>query len=201
MEREDELLRERLSEAIARTIPGLQERFPTDSGVHLELIRYTAQAKAETEVLLQHTVTAARNAGHSWEAIGSTLGMTRQAAQQRFSKGEPQVELVGETRRLSPLTAFDEMEILNRAGRYGWHSVGFGTLFHTIQKDEQQWEHRRVVFFEPSRAALEAEGWKRIGSMWFPWAYYARPTGEPAMPMPLTGVDFFTADEWRRPTQ
>lgn len=190
-----DLLPERLSDAITDSVPGLQERLTNDPEVHLELIRQTAQAKAETEALLQSSVTAARNAGHSWEAIGSTLGMTRQAAQQRFGRREPQAELVGEARRLSPLTAFDEMEILNRAGRYGWHSVGFGTLFHTIQKDEQQWEHRRVVAFDPSRAALEAEGWQRIGSLWFPWAYYARPTGEPARPTPLTEVDFFTSDE------
>ncbi|EYB68211.1 hypothetical protein DEIPH_ctg025orf0050 [Deinococcus phoenicis] len=190
----DELLRERLSGAIAESIPGLQDRLTTDPEVHLELIQYTAQAKAETEALLHSSVTAARNAGHSWEAIGRALGMTRQAAQQRFGRGGPPVEGLGETRRLSPLTSLDEMDILKRAGRYGWHSTGFGTLYHTVQKDTQQWEHRRVVVFDPSRRGLEAEGWQRIGNLWFPWGYYKRPTGRPALAPPHTGYDFFSAD-------
>lgn len=191
----DELLREGLSDAITNSVPRLRERLTSDPEVHLELIRYTSQAKAETEALLLDTVTTARNAGHSWEAIGRTLGMTRQAAQQRFGRGEPQVELVGETRRLFPLTSLDEIDILNRAGRYGWHSIGFGTLYHTIQKDTQQWEHRRIMAFDPSRRGLEAKGWQRVGTLWFPWGYYKRPSGLAALPAPRTEYEFFTADE------
>lgn len=188
----EDMLRERLSVAITENIPGLQERLTTDPEVYLELIQLTAQAKVEMDALLHFSVIAARNAGQSWEAIGSALNMTRQAAQQRFGKGEPQVELVGETRRLSPLTSLDEMDILNRAGRYGWHSIGFGTLYHTIQKDTQQWEHRRIVVFDPSRRGLEAEGWQRISNLWFPWGYYKRPTGLPVLPPPHTEYDFFS---------
>jgi hypothetical protein len=34
---------------------------------------------------LRVAVTGARHAGHSWEAIGRLLGVSRQAAQQRFA--------------------------------------------------------------------------------------------------------------------
>ena len=36
------------------------------------------------EVMLRRQVDTARRAGHSWAAIGLALGVTRQAAQQRF---------------------------------------------------------------------------------------------------------------------
>jgi hypothetical protein len=36
------------------------------------------------ELRLRHRVAKARSAGHSWASIGFALGVTRQAAQQRF---------------------------------------------------------------------------------------------------------------------
>src|SRR5690606_11380655 len=86
----------------------------------------------------------------------------------------------------SPLTAFNEMDVLDRAGTFGWHSVAFGPLYHVVVKSEEQWEHRRVSVIGANRHQLEAEGWQRIGSMWFPWAYYARPTGRPALAEPVS---------------
>ncbi|GGM16879.1 hypothetical protein [Deinococcus aerophilus] len=188
-------LEKQLSAAITTSLPDLPGRLDSEPQAHLDLIRQTAAAQRTVEALLQSSVLAARSAGHSWETIGSTLGMTRQAAQQRFGKSAPPSDTgawpPGETHRLSPLTAFDEMEILNRAGRYGWHSVGFGTLYHLITRDTQQWEHRRVLAFDPGRGALEAQGWGRVGTLWFPWAYYTRPTGLAALPAPAAGLDFF----------
>ncbi len=35
---------------------------------------------------LHEAVTAARRDGHSWTAIGAVLGITKQAAQQRFGQ-------------------------------------------------------------------------------------------------------------------
>ncbi|MBP2217010.1 Rid family detoxifying hydrolase [Arthrobacter sp. CAN_C5] len=84
------------------------------------------------------------------------------------------------TRRLRPVTAFDEMEALAEAGRQGWHSVGFGTYFHDLVHSDEQWEHLRVGAFGARHKDLLQGGWQRIGSMWFPWAYYKRPTGKPA---------------------
>lgn len=183
----ESMLRERLSEVIAEAVPDASERLNTDPAVYLELVARTAQARGLTDGLLRSAVSAARGGGHSWEAIGQTLGMSRQAAQQRFGLG--QQTPVGEARRLSPLSAFNEMEVLDRAGRYGWHSVGFGVLYHDLEQDEQQWEHLRAVVFTHSRRTLEAQGWQRVGDGWFPWVYYARPTGKTALPMPSGGLE------------
>ncbi|UQN09046.1 hypothetical protein [Deinococcus sp. QL22] len=182
-------LRTQLAEVIAAAIPQLEERFGPGQGGHLDLIRVTHQARQDVDVLLHAAVSAARTAGYSWEAIGQVLGLSKQAAQQRFSKGDTVPSSEEEIRRLTPLTAFNEMDILNRAGVYGWHSVGFGTLYHDVQKSDEQWEHRRVLAFDPARSTLEGEGWQLIGTLWFPWAYLARPTGQPALPPPPTELD------------
>jgi phage gp16-like protein len=44
--------------------------------------------QAESE--LQRAVAEARRQGWTWENVGDTLGTTRQAAQQRFARPEPQ---------------------------------------------------------------------------------------------------------------
>lgn len=56
--------------------------------------------------------------------------------------------------------------------------MGYGMYFHNLVRTDEQWEHIRVAAFVASRRILEAEGWQRIGAMWFPWAYYARATGK-----------------------
>jgi len=97
----------------------------------------------------------------------------------RHSGAEPPED--GGRWRMRPVTALDEMDRLAEAGRQGWHSVGFGALHHDLERSEVQWEHLRVTAFGRGRhRELLAEGWERIGSMWFPWAYYARPTRRPA---------------------
>ncbi len=176
----DELLRDAIFESRA----GLSERITSDPAAYLEVIEVAAAARVATSEILGSAVQAARGAGNSWEAIGARLGMTRQAAQQRFA-GETIEPGIGETRKLSPLTAFDEMEVLAREGTYGWHSIGFGTLYHLVERSEVQWEHLRVLATSTHRRALEREGWSRIGSMWFPWAYYGRKTALPALPIAL----------------
>lgn len=175
---------ELLSEAIAVSGPDIASRMDEDPQAYLELVIRTNQAWQRTGDMLRAAVLAARSAGHSWEAIGASLGMTRQAAQQRFGKGADQnVDESGpERRRLRGLTAFNEMAVLERAGRYGWHSVDYGPYFHLLERDGVQWEHRRVYAWSRNRNQLEAEGWQIVGNGWFPWTYYARPTGIPALP-------------------
>jgi len=180
----DDNLRIALSEAIASVDPSLSERLEHDPDSYLDLIAHTYRSSEEIAELLQSAVTSARLAGLSWERIGQRLGMSRQAAQQRFGRVLEAVDAraSGEQRRLYPVTAFDEMESLADAGRHGWHSIGYGMYFHTLIHSDEQWEHLRVIAFGLNRKTLEAEGWQRIGTMWFPWAYYARPTGLPVEP-------------------
>jgi len=177
----DETLRNALSDAIAAADPSLAERLEHEPNSYLDLIDLTARSAEEIAQLLQLAVTSARQAGLSWERIGQQLGMSRQAAQQRFGRVLDGIDTPSseEIRRISPLTAFDEMDELAAAGRTGWHSIGYGMYFHDLIQSDEQWEHLRVVAFASSRRAMESEGWHRIGSMWFPWAYYARATGKP----------------------
>ncbi|WP_154606164.1 hypothetical protein [Arthrobacter sp. AQ5-05] len=177
----DDQLRVALSQVISAVEPTLAGRLESEPDSYLDLISLTYRSSEEIAELLQSAVTSARLAGLSWERIGQRLGMTRQAAQQRFGRvlESADTHLFGEKRRLFPVTAFDEMEALAEAGRSGWHSVGYGMYFHNLVRADEQWEHLRVAAFGANRRALELEGWQRIGAMWFPWAYYARPTGKP----------------------
>ena len=181
LERDDETLRRALSDALSAIDPGLARRLEHEADSYLDLIELTSRSAEEIAQLLHSAVISARQAGVSWERIGQRLGMSRQAAQQRFGRTLNGVDVhPNDTkRRLYPLTAFVEMDALDEAGRTGWHSTGYGMYFHDVIQSDEQWEHRRVTAFGSSRHTLESEGWQRIGTMWFPWAYYARSTGKP----------------------
>lgn len=182
--------RDALHDLVARVRPELvraQESGDRDAG--LDLIAFTQVLSEEAATMRDDAVASARHQKTSWAQIGDRLGMSRQAAQQRFGDpgpddhdrvSDPAHAAVGEVWRLSPVTAFDEMEQLDHYGRQGWHSVGYGILFHDLVKDSVAWEHRRVSVLGPGRARLEADGWRVVGGGWFPWSYYARPTGRPA---------------------
>ena len=172
-------LRQALSATLAR-VAGADESEPNREQL-LELVDVTAKAGAETRSLLGEAVTSARAAGASWDAIGRVLGMSRQAAHQRFGRAQDQDETPGR-RLIGPVTAFTEMDALRNAGQHGWHSVGFGAYQHTLEHSPTQWEHRRIrVVATGTRTRLEQEDWMVIGT-WFPWVYLKRDLGTPALP-------------------
>ncbi|MCW2841779.1 MAG: hypothetical protein JWR55_3262 [Aeromicrobium sp.] len=171
-----------IARAVARLDPSLERRLDTDPQAHLDLVLVARRAHDQTNRLLHGSVASARAAGWSWEAIGTALGMSRQAAQQRFGLKAAAVPGTGEHRQLVGLTAFSEMDQLEEWGRHGWHSVGYGPLFHDVEKTSVQWEHRRAVVGSRKARELEGKGWERIGSMWFPWLYFKRPLDVPAVP-------------------
>jgi len=172
-------LRQALSATLAK-VAGADEAEP-DREQLLELVDVTARAGAETKSLLGEAVSSARAAGASWDAIGRVLGMSRQAAHQRFGRSQDRADTPGQ-RILGPVTASSEMEALRVAGRHGWHSVGFGAYQHTLEHSPSQWEHRRIrVVATGTRHRLERDGWQVIGT-WFPWVYLKRDLGTPALP-------------------
>ena len=60
---------------------------PLPPGPAFDVLAWVAQADAAVRQAQRHlatTVTRARQNGHSWAQIASQLGVTRQAAQQRF---------------------------------------------------------------------------------------------------------------------
>lgn len=174
-------LRDHLARALDEYDPALGERLEHEAQAHLELIALARAAHGETDVLLGAAVISARSAGCTWEQVGAVLGMTRQAAQQRYGRAgtpdEGPAPAPTERRVLRPLSAFNEMAVLARAGRYGWHSIGYGPLFHTLERDDHQWEHTRTVGRIP-----DGEGWQPVGGGWAWWTYWTRPTAAPALP-------------------
>lgn len=144
---------------------------------HLALIAASARAEDDARAILLRSVAAARAGGASWALIGAELGMTRQAAQQRFG-GASGLRGVGDAERwLGPVTAFDEMAELEIAGRAGWHTVEVGMLAHRMVRTDTQWEHRRILW-RASLASEKADGWL-IGCRAFPWVYLIRDLGIP----------------------
>ncbi|MEB3061185.1 hypothetical protein [[Mycobacterium] zoologicum] len=57
-------------------------------GRHLRHVREAADAADAATDALRHAVAEARANGESWGTIGMVLGVSRQAAQQRFREGK-----------------------------------------------------------------------------------------------------------------
>ncbi len=189
-------LRDHLAAALDAAAPDIAPRLAAEPGAHLELLALVQAARGETDRLLRAAVLSARSAGCTWEAVGGVLGMSRQAAQQRYGSAggaEPDETAPGvRTMRLAPVSAFNEMQLLAYAGRYGWHSVRNGALFHVVAKSDQQWEHWRSLGWAAPPPVSDGAPWQKAGTAWFPWVYYARPLGVPALPEPA-GVDYLRA--------
>ncbi|OJV81185.1 MAG: hypothetical protein BGO37_17130 [Cellulomonas sp. 73-92] len=175
-------LRDVLAAALDQARPDLAPRLQDDPAAYLELVTLARDAHSETGELLRAAVVSARRAGCTWEQVGGVLGMTKQAAQQRYAvPDEPAASPQGSARRatLAPLTAFNEMRVLERAGRYGWHGVAFGPMYFLVEQSDEQWEHHRAyVGTGPLR---DGGDWQRIGR-WGWWVYYKRPLGIPPLP-------------------
>src|ERR1700759_5060134 len=68
---------------------------PLASPVYLDLVRRAGDVDVLAEQVLKLCVQQSRDAGHTWQELGDLLGVTRQAAFQRFGKpidprtGEP----------------------------------------------------------------------------------------------------------------
>lgn len=183
-------VRDAVAEAVLGTPAGLRADLERDPDAYLRLVSASRTAAEETSRILRDSINGARAAGHSWDTLGKLLGVSRQAAQQRFSStvqpapGHPADAEQPARKVLSPVTAFDEMALLAAEGRRGWHVVDFGTLFHVLEASDRQWEHRRLLW-TPGNAArrhLEADGWSLVRDTTFPWGYYSRALDAPAEP-------------------
>jgi hypothetical protein len=183
-------IREAVAEAVLSASEQGREGLDSDPDAALLMVAASAVAAEEAGRLLRQSITGARAAGHSWEVLGRLLGISRQAAQQRFgaavAAAKGSVPDGGPTRRvLRPLHAFNEMEALEKEGRRGWHAVDYGYLFHLVEASPDKWEHRRLWW--PSRRrrrAMQERGWEPVVPSDFdsPWAYYKRRLDEPADP-------------------
>lgn len=180
MKKIDDHVAEQIRESITEAINSAIRDKTRENEVISELVIAATQVGLDhSQELLSQAVLAARHAGVSWSEIGDQLGVTKQAAQQRY--GVTKTPVVGATQRLlKPVTALNEMAKLADAGAHGWHSISYGWLYHLLEKSDQQWEHHRDGFPIPgNRKRLEAHGWTWIGTT-YPWQYFKRPLDTPA---------------------
>lgn len=146
-----------------------------DPGGFLNLAKASTEALHTCESLQKEAVHQARRADHSWSDIGNLLGITRQAAQQRFAADTLPAEDDQGIRRITWANANDEMQILKTVGLNGYHLVELGGLWMEVAQSTTAWEHRREVSDEIAgkQAEIEAQGWEYVGR-WFPFHYFKR---------------------------
>jgi len=148
----------------------------------LRMVAATDVAARHGSTLRADAVTSARHYGHSWAVIGSVLGISRQAAQQRFSAAatataDPDAP---QQRVIRRVTALSEMAVLEREQAEGWHLVGFGVGKLVVARSEHPWEHERLTFASHSLLrTMEQSGWQIVGG-WGWWTYVKRPVAAPA---------------------
>ena len=141
-------------------------------------------AADEANKSLKQWVQSGRRAGLSWADVGTLLGISRQAAQQRFSidpnitySGEPNFDPNDNTRILrTGMTAFNEIDALKEEGAKGRKLVGANWLTLYFSQTDAPVENIRVVSFRgPSLVKeYEKEGWTHALT-WFPYRYFTRP--------------------------
>jgi hypothetical protein len=187
-----ERVREGVAEAVVGGPDGLRRTLQSDPASFLALVASAHVGAEEAERLLHQAVRGARQAGHSWEAIGGLLGVSRQAAQQRFAApaNDAEAGASADRRVITGVTAFTEMGALAAEGRAGWHLVDLGPFYLVVERSAHQWEHRRATL--PSRSAqqrLEADGWIAVGT-WFPFRYFKRALDAPVEAPPAAPTDF-----------
>ena len=125
---------------------------------------------------LQRWIDAARRAGLSWAEIGTALGISKQAAQQRFRAIESADDMADDGEEIVRLgaTAFNEMGILTSEGQKGRELIRTGAFVLVFRPTGVKWEYRRRIGSATLVAPMQAEGWT-LASSWFPFLYFKRP--------------------------
>lgn len=128
----------------------------------------------EGRITLHRWVDAARRSGLSWTEIGDALGITKQAAQQRFRTPgmDDHAPSAGDDEKVVRYGAhaFNEMSILREEGNEGHELMGVGPLQLIFRRTEKRWEYRRVI---GNSTELERDGWVHVAS-WLPFLYFKR---------------------------
>lgn len=162
-------------EATILTEAQLVRRTPEKPDEFLRLIAVSGAAAEACAAMQRSSVNQARRLDVPWASIGEVLGISKQAAQQRFAASNGDALLPKGGRIINGATAFNEMSILEREGKAGYHLVGFGALVLFVEGSSQAWEHRRRTSLNiaKTRRSMAAEGWTYVGS-WFPFHYFKR---------------------------
>jgi len=148
------------------------------------LIRAAYVVADEAGHSLSRWVDAGRHAGLSWTDVGEVLGVTRQAAQQRFAQssafaGMSESEGVqSDTITRTGMTAFNEVSVLEEEGRNGNALVGAAPLKLFFSPRGVPCENIRVTALRaaPMIKRHEAKGWTYVLT-WYPFHYFTREIG------------------------
>lgn len=153
----------------------LQDLYPQASEEDrlLESIKILGQMSAESSLLQHEAVRAARETGISWAAIGTVLGTSRQAVQQRFSATSTPEPAVN-SRIIGYVSRADELDALTAAGRDGWKLVSSRHGEHTVAHTDTPWEVCRASMFALTGFPSSKEGWEAASTR-FPDCFFLRP--------------------------
>lgn len=118
---------------------------------------------------------AAHEEGVSWAKIGALLGTSRQAVQQRFDPTYSSQKCGDETMRIvGPVSRAEEIHHLAEAGLQGWRLVSSSYGEHTVERDDQSWEVKRVSVLSAKPMPSRKDAWQ-AATMRFPDCFYIRP--------------------------
>lgn len=152
------------------------EPSPTSEQLLASVAAFHDLARVSTDLQGQ-AVRAAHEAGVSWAKIGTRLGTSRQAVQQRFDpRYIPDEESDGATRILGPVTRAEELAHLCEAGAQGWRLIRSLHGEHVLERDDQAWQVTRASMLSPRPMPSPRDGWQAAATR-FPDCFYIRPHG------------------------
>lgn len=150
---------------------------------HFEgLIGAAAVVADESGKLLHDWVGTGKRAGLSWADVGAVMGISRQAAQQRFAPSSTfmSVGTVGTDRDgllvRSGMNAFNEVAAMEDEGRKGNELVGAAPFKLYFAPRDGRWENMRISALRRRSSVIEQyedEGWTHAFT-WSPFVYLTR---------------------------
>jgi hypothetical protein len=174
---EEQQLREKTSALLFEWAAARQPPFTGDTGEGFPDAILAAHAIAdEARLGLHRWVAAARRSGLSWAEIGDALGISKQAAQQRFRPGPVDGTDAQDGEEIVRLgaTAFNELTILREEGLKGRELIRTGALTLVFRATDHAWEYRRRIGPVVLMSAMKEAGWTYVSS-WLPFHYFKRP--------------------------
>ena len=176
---EQQLLREKTASLIFEWAGNRQPPFTGETAEGFDDAIVAAHLVAdEGRISLHRWIDAARRTGLSWTDIGDALGISKQAAQQRFkSIGSDEDLLVEDGEEIVRLgaTALNEMSILRTEGRKGRELIRTGALMLVFRPTAWEWEYRRLIGSGAETSEMRKAGWTYVSS-WIIFHYFKRPT-------------------------
>jgi hypothetical protein len=128
--------------------------------------------------LIGHFVDRARHSGASWTAIGESMGVTKQAAQKRFTSNAQEILDVSQFARFTPRAREATVASQQEAKRLGHAEITPGHILLGLLAELEGLAARAIVSLAPSAEDVRAKVTEKLGP-----AVENPPTGH----IPFTG--------------